>query len=50
VTIASVDHVFSAMKYLKSQLCNKMNDQWLNDRLATFIETCVLVIVSNDLF
>ena len=26
-----------------------MDDQWLNDRLATFIETYVLVIVSNDI-
>jgi hypothetical protein len=28
VATASVEHVFSAMKFVKSQLCNKMNDQW----------------------
>ncbi|RCW19135.1 hypothetical protein GLYMA_12G115000v4 [Glycine max] len=31
VATASVVHVFSAMKFVKSQLCNKMGDQWLND-------------------
>jgi len=49
VTTASVERVFLTTKYLNSQICNKMDDQWLNDRLATFIETYVLVIVSNDI-
>ncbi|XP_057428022.1 uncharacterized protein LOC130721274 [Lotus japonicus] len=42
VATASVERVFSAMKFVKSQLCNKMGDQWLNDRLVTFIERDVL--------
>lgn len=46
MTITSVNRVFSG----KSHLCNKINDQWLNDCLKTFIETYVLVIVSNKLF
>jgi len=29
--MSSVEHVFSAMKVVKSNLCNKMSDQWLND-------------------
>ena len=45
---ASVEHVFSAMKYVKSQLSNKMGDQWLNDRLVTYIERDVLITISND--
>ena len=49
MTTASVERVFLTTKYLNSQICNKMDDQWLNDRLATFIETYVLVIVSNDI-
>jgi len=48
VTIVSVDRVFLAMKYLKRQLYIKMRGQWLNDRLVTFIETYVLIIISND--
>ena len=32
---ASVEHVFSGMKVVKSNLCSKMDDQWLNDRLVT---------------
>ena len=38
VATASVERVFSVMKIVKSQLRNKMDDQWLNDRLATYIE------------
>ena len=48
VATASVEHVFSAMKYVKSQLSNKMGDQWLNDRLVTYIERDVLITISND--
>ncbi|XP_057426549.1 uncharacterized protein LOC130719980 [Lotus japonicus] len=48
VATASVERVFSAMKFVKSQLCNKMGDQWLNDRLVTFIERDVLGTIDND--
>jgi hypothetical protein len=48
VATASVERVFSAMKYVKSQLSNKMADQWLNDRLVTYIERDVLKPVSNE--
>jgi ribosomal protein S26 len=33
VATASVERVFSVMKIVKSQLCNKMGDQWLNNCL-----------------
>uniref|UniRef100_A0A0R0F758 TTF-type domain-containing protein n=1 Tax=Glycine max TaxID=3847 RepID=A0A0R0F758_SOYBN len=48
VATTSVECVFSAMKFVKSQLCNKMGDQWLNDRLVTFIERDVLGTINND--
>jgi len=48
VTTTSVEHVFSAMKVVKSNLCNKMGDQWLNDRLVTYIEKDVILIFNND--
>jgi len=37
VTTASVERVFSDMEVVKSNLCDKMGDQWLNDRLVTYI-------------
>jgi len=48
VATASVERVFSSMKYAKSQLSNKMGDPWLNDRLVTYIERDVLKTISND--
>jgi len=48
VTTASVERVFSTMKVVKSNLCNKMSDQWLNDRLVTYIEKDVLLTINND--
>ena len=48
VATASVERVFSAMKIVKSQLRHKMDDQWLNDRLATYIERDVLFRISTD--
>jgi len=35
------------MKVMKSNLCNKMSDQWLNDRLVTYIERDVLLTIRN---
>ena len=48
VETASVEHVFSPMKVVKSNLCNKMDDQWLNDRIVTYIERYDLLTISND--
>ncbi|PNX86157.1 HAT family dimerization domain containing protein [Trifolium pratense] len=48
VATASVERVFSAMKYVKSVLSNKMADQWLKDRLVTYIERDVLRTIGND--
>ena len=47
VATANVERVFSAMKVVKSKLSNKTNDQWLNDRLVTYIERDVLLRISN---
>jgi len=44
---ASVQRVFSVMKVVKRNLCNKMGDQWLNDRLVTYMERDVLLTISN---
>ena len=31
VTTVIVERSFSAMKYIKNKLCNRMGDQWMND-------------------
>ncbi|XP_068323241.1 uncharacterized protein [Pyrus communis] len=38
VATASVKRAFSAMNIIKSPLCNKIGDQWLNDSLVVYIE------------
>ncbi|KAL6496302.1 hypothetical protein OROGR_029560 [Orobanche gracilis] len=48
VATASVERVFSAMKHVKSDLRSKMGDEWLNDRLVTFVERDVFMTISDD--
>ena len=31
VTTVTVENGFSAMKYIKNELCNRMGDRWIND-------------------
>ncbi|CAN1185011.1 Zinc finger MYM-type protein 1, partial [Linum perenne] len=38
VATASVERAFSSMKYVKNDLRNRMNDEWLSDALVTYIE------------
>jgi hypothetical protein len=38
VATASVERAFSAMKIIKTELCNKMSDGWLNDLMVCYIE------------
>ncbi|CAN1336692.1 Zinc finger MYM-type protein 1 [Linum perenne] len=38
VATASVERSFSSMKYIKNELRNRMNDEWLNDAMVTYIE------------
>jgi len=47
-TTTSVERVFSVMKYVTSQISNKMGDQWLNDCLVTYMENDILRKISND--
>jgi len=48
VAIASVEHVFSATKVVNNQLCNKISEWWLIDRLVTYIERNVLLKIRID--
>jgi hypothetical protein len=44
-----VERVFSAMNLVKGTLCNEMSDQWLNDRLVTYIERDIFVTIDKDI-
>jgi membrane-anchored glycerophosphoryl diester phosphodiesterase (GDPDase) len=38
VATSTIERAFSAMKIVKSRLCNQMGDDWMNDCLVTYIE------------
>jgi hypothetical protein len=38
VVTATIERAFSAMKIIKTELCNKMTDGWLNDLMVCYIE------------
>ena len=38
VSTTTIEQIFSAMRIVKTKLCNKMNDDFLTDTLITYIE------------
>jgi hypothetical protein len=48
VATATVERSFSAMKYIKSDLRNRMGSEFLNDILVSYIENDVFENVTND--
>ena len=42
VATASVERVFSSMKYVKNSLRNKMDNEYLNNCLVTFVQREIL--------
>ncbi|XP_042012418.1 uncharacterized protein LOC121760887 [Salvia splendens] len=48
VATASVERVFSAMKFVKTNLQNRMGDEWLNDSLVVYNERSIFASVSNE--
>ena len=48
VATAIVERSFSAMKYIKNELCNRMGDQWMNDCLIVYIEKDVACSIDNE--
>ncbi|XP_042035225.1 zinc finger MYM-type protein 1-like [Salvia splendens] len=49
VATTSVERVFSAMKFVKSELRNKMGDDWLNDDLMVYSEKEVFATIPNEM-
>ncbi|XP_039684545.1 zinc finger MYM-type protein 1-like [Medicago truncatula] len=48
VATATAERAFSAMKIIKTQLRNRMGDQWLNDCLVTYIEREIFIEIENE--
>ncbi|XP_022897522.1 uncharacterized protein LOC111411201 [Olea europaea var. sylvestris] len=48
VAIASVERVFSAMNLVKNDLCNKMGDELLNDKLVVYMEKDHFIKLENE--
>ncbi|KAL4600720.1 hypothetical protein ACB092_11G218600 [Castanea dentata] len=48
VATTTVDISFSAMKYIKNELRNRMGDQWLNDCLTVYIEKDIARRIDNE--
>ena len=48
VATATVERSFSAMKYIKNKLHNRMGDQWMNDCLIVYIEKDVVCNIDNE--
>ncbi|XBI73564.1 hypothetical protein VPH35_067287 [Triticum aestivum] len=47
VATASVERVFSAMNIIKTDLRNKMGDDWLNDLMVCFVEREIFAKISD---
>lgn len=47
VATASVERAFSAMKTVKTGLCN-LGDEWMNESLVVYIENDILSTIEND--
>ncbi|XP_027118564.2 uncharacterized protein [Coffea arabica] len=48
VVTASVERVFSAMNIVKTDLRNKMGDEWMNDCLVVYIEKDIFATIENE--
>ncbi|XP_042423385.1 zinc finger MYM-type protein 1-like [Zingiber officinale] len=48
VATATVERVFSAMNIVKTDLQNRIGDEWMNDSLVVYIEKNVFNIVDNE--
>ena len=49
IATTSVERVFSAMKTVKTDLRNRMGDEWLNDSLVVYIENEIFDSIDNKL-
>ena len=48
VSTATVERVFSAMKFIKPKLRNRISDEFLNDTVVTYFEIDLFTGLSNN--
>jgi hypothetical protein len=48
VATASVERIFSVMSFVKTDLRNKMGDEWLNDLIISYTEKEIFRSIKND--
>ena len=48
VATATIQRIFSAIKYIKNELRNQMEDQLMNDYLIMYIEKDVACSIDNE--
>ncbi|XP_042446357.1 uncharacterized protein LOC122031295 [Zingiber officinale] len=48
VATASVERVFSSMKMIKTNLRNRMGDEWISDSLVVYIEKDIFSTIENE--
>ena len=48
VTTVTVERSFSAMKYIKNKLRNRLGDKWMNDCLIVYIERYIVCSINNE--
>ena len=48
VATATVERVFSAMNIIKTDLRNRMGDEWMNDLLVVYIEKEFIITMDNE--
>jgi hypothetical protein len=48
VATASVERVISAMSLIKTDLCSKIGDEWLNDLIICYIEKEIFRSISDE--
>ena len=48
VATVSVERVFSATKTVKTDLRNRMRDEWMNDSLVVYVEKNIFSTIENE--
>jgi TRAP-type C4-dicarboxylate transport system substrate-binding protein len=48
VATTSIKRIFSAMSFVKTDLRNKMSDEWLNDLMIWYTEKEIFRSIKND--
>ena len=48
VVIAIIERAFFTMKIIKTDLCNKIRDDWMNDSMVVYVEREIFETIKNE--